>query len=126
MSDFVYIIGEGAKYTEHLGTKLEEAIRAKFTGVWLHNQVSKIRVIARSTKSGVSIEPFGGGIDMLSFVAEWLSSRSDAVIVRLEGHRGSKPLPEVDRRKGTLDDVGQFRQRGKKAYLVEYEIQLLD
>ncbi len=126
MSDFVFIIGEGAKYTEDVGTELEEAIRAHFTGVWRHNQVSRVRVIARSTKSGVSIEPFGGGIDMLSFVTEWLSSRSDAVIVRLEGHRGNKPLPKVDRRVGTWDDVSQFRRRGKKAYLVEYEIRLPD
>ncbi len=122
MSDFVFIIGEGAKYTEDMGADLEEAIRAHFTGIWLHNHVSKVRVIARSTKSGVSIEPFGGGIDLLSFVGEWLSSRADAVIVRFEGHRGSKPLPEVDRRIGTWDDVSQFRQRGKKAYLVEYEV----
>jgi len=113
MSDFVFILGEGAKYTENVGTELEAAIRAKFTGVWLHNQVSRVRVIARPTRSGVSIEPSGGGIDLLSFIAEWLSSRSDAVIVRLEGHRGDKPLPNVDRRVGTWDDVSQFRRRGK-------------
>ena len=125
MSDFIFVIGEGAKYTEDLGTELEEAIRANFTGVWLHNKVSRVYVIARPTKSGVSIEPLGaGGIDLLSYIAEWLSSRSDAVIVCLEGHRGSKPLPKVDRRVGTWDDVSQFRRRGKKAYNVEYEIRL--
>ncbi len=127
MSDFAFIIGEGAKYTEDVGTELEEAIRSNFTGVWLHNKVSRVYVIARSIESGVSIEPLGaGGIDLFAFIAEWLPSRSDAVVVRLEGHRGSRPLPQVDRRVGTWDDVSQFRRRGKKAYLVEYEMRLPD
>ena len=127
MSDFVFMIGEGAKFSEDLGTELEEAIRANFTGVWLHNKVSRVYIIARPTKTGVSIEPLGaGGIDSLSFIAEWLSTRSDSVVVRLEGHRGNKPLPRLDRRVGTWDDVSQFRRRGKKAYLVEYEIRLPD
>jgi hypothetical protein len=127
MSDYAFIIGEGAKFTEDVGTELEEAIRSNFTGVWLHNKVSRVYVISRSTKGGVSFVPLGaGGVDLFAFIAEWLSSRSDAVVVRLEGHRGDNPLPQVDRRVGTWDDVSQFRRRGRKAYLVEYEMRLPD
>jgi hypothetical protein len=126
MSDELFILGKGAEFREGLDTELIEDIRANFAGIYPHNLIVRIRVLIADAGDGISIEPLQlhkkTRGDVLSHIAEWVAQRAERVIVRLVGYRGRSPLPDVEKRNGTIDDVLGFRQRGTKPYFVEFEL----
>ena len=126
MSDFLYIVAPDAAFNAGLDGELAQDIRDSFAGNLPHNLLSKIRVIMRDEQGGISIEPLADKriwADVVTHIVSWASSRSKRVVVRLEGHRGNKPLPNMDNRKGTIHDVLGFRRFGHQPYLVEFEIE---
>jgi len=126
VSEFLYVVGKGTKFREDLEDELVEDIRKSFSGIYPHTFIERIRVIARDAHGDVLIEPLNlhGKVrgDILAHIVYWLAERAERVVVRLEGHRGSNALPDLEQRTGTIDDVLRFRQRRPDPYLVEYEI----
>jgi len=85
----------------------------------------KARIIIRKEQTGISIEPLLDDRirgDVLTHIVHWASQRSSAVSIRLEGHRGKNPLPAVDRRTGSIDEVLKIRRFGRKPYRIEFEL----
>ncbi|MDH3429086.1 MAG: hypothetical protein OEQ14_03660 [Gammaproteobacteria bacterium] len=128
MSDFLYIVGEGAEYKEGIESELIEHIRASLSGTCPHTFIARIRVIVRGSHGGLSIEPLYLHkkiyADALTSIVNWIRPLAEHVVVRMEGHRGAEPLPVAERRSGTLNDVLKFRKGAgsRDVYLVEVEI----
>ena len=128
MSDFLYIVGEGAEYKEGLDSKLKEHIRVNLSGTCPHTFISRIRVIVQEWRGGVSIEPLRLHKkihdEALALIVDWISTFADRVVIRMEGHRGAERLPAAERHPGTLEDAIRFRKGAgsRDTYLVEFEI----
>jgi hypothetical protein len=123
MSDFLYVVLPGVALPVEAADDLVEHVSRACVGDVPHNRLSRFRVNLTSAPDESHLEPLGSAAaSILRAMIEWAERRASNVAIRLEGHRGSQPLPPLERRPGTLADVLEFKSDRRKPHHVEFVV----
>ena len=125
MSDFLFVVLPHVELEATAEQELEAFVKRQCTGLVPHNHLCHFRVDLYASRDESSFEPhIPGGITepLLESILEWAQKYTSSVLVRMEGHRGKKPLPPLESRSGTIADVLSFKRPARRAYNVEFVV----
>lgn len=129
MSDYLYVALSGATIAADTQADLETYIRRECAGLVPHNRLCHFRAIVSRHPGGALVEPqMPGGTTaaLLRAIVQWAETKAPRVSIRLEGHRGEKPLPELERRSGGIKDALAFKSHRRRPHHVEFPLRGCD
>jgi hypothetical protein len=123
VTDFLFVVLPGVRLPPEAGAKAEAHVKAECSGTVAHNRLSRFRVGVRPGPNETTLEPFldrDCAATVVASLVRWAELRVRPVSMRLEGHRKNRPLPQLERRPGTVEDALAFRPHVRRTHHVQF------